>query len=315
MTITAAPLPGRLFTARVNLALVAVICLLAAEVVVAWLSHSLALLGDAGHLLTDSASLSLAAYAMHQAEAPATATHTFGRRRLGILVAGVNGLALLVIALGIAAVAVLRLLHPAPVLAHLVIPMALIALGVNAALFFLLRADAEHELSVHSALLHIMADGVAASGVLLSGVIILLTKWNYADPIASILIAVLITFGAVRLLRETAEILGERTPHGIEAENVQQSILKFPGVSNVHDLHIWSLDRRHRALSAHVLVDDRPLAEITQMLRDIETSLCGEFGIEHVTIQPESAGCVMDTALYCDMDERHELAHSADTDQ
>jgi cobalt-zinc-cadmium efflux system protein len=291
---------------RLAVAMGAVAALLALEVVTALLSHSLALLGDAGHLLTDAASLALASYAVWRSRLPASARHTFGHHRTGILVAAFNGIVLLAVAVSLAVAAIARLGHPAEVSALPVILVAVVALAVNGGLAVLL-ADAGGELSVRSALLHVLADGIAAVGVLVSAVIILTAGWLAADSVAALLIAVLITAGAVRLLRETFEILGERTPRGLDAGQISAVIAGIRGVEGVHDLHIWSLSRRHRALSAHVTVGDRPMAEVTAVLRDVETTLCAQFAIEHVTLQPECPSCVVEPALYCDLEERHSL--------
>ena len=293
---------------RLGIAMAAVAALLVAEVVVALLSRSLALLGDAGHLLTDSASLGLAAWAVWRSRAPAGPRHTYGHHRKGILVAAVNGLALLVVAAALAAAAIDRFAHPAPVEGGPVVAMAAVAIVVNVVLALLL-GEAGGELSVRSALLHVLSDAVAATGVLVSGVIILTTGWLGADPAVSLLIACLIAAGAVRLLHEASHILGEGTPRDVDPGAVTATIVAVRGVEGVHDLHIWSLDRRHRALSAHILVEDRPLAEITALLRAVEERLCSEHAIEHATLQPECPSCAADASLYCNLDERHVLAH------
>lgn len=298
--------------ARLAIALAAVTALLALELVAALLSHSLALLGDSGHLLTDVASLGIAAWAVRRSRRPASAAHTFGHHRTGILVAAVNGLLLLAIAVALAAGAVGRLAHPVEVHAAAVVVVAAVALVVNSSLAIVLNGAGD-ELSVRSALLHVLADGVANLGVLVSGVIILTAGWLPADPLASLLIALLIAAGAIRLLRETGEILGERAPRGVDAAAIGDLIAAVDGVEGVHDLHVWSLSRRHRALSAHVAVGDVPMAQITAVLRDVETALCGRFGIEHVTLQPECPACNADAPLWCDLDERHALHEPGQT--
>jgi cobalt-zinc-cadmium efflux system protein len=212
----------------------------------------------------------------------------------------------------LAAAAISRLAHPNTVNPGPVILVAAIAMVVNIGLAGML-SRAGRELGVRSALLHLMADAVAAAGVLVSGVIILTTGWQAADPAMSLLIAVLIAAGALRLLREARQILGEATPWGIDAERVRNAILTVGGVEGVHDLHIWSLDRSHRALSAHITVADRPLGEITALLHAVETRLCSEYGIEHATLQPECPACVVDPTLFCDLDERHVLVHDRAT--
>jgi cobalt-zinc-cadmium efflux system protein len=146
--------------------------------------------------------------------------------------------------------------------------------------------------------------------VLVSGLLVLAAGWRIADPIASLCIAALIAAGAVTLLREAAHILSEATPRDLDAEAVRELIAATPGIEDVHDLHIWSLDRRHRALSAHVTVPDVPLSAVTATLRAVETRLCERFGIEHATLQPECPGCAADVDPFCDVDTRHDRVHT-----
>ena len=295
---------------RLAVALTAVALLLGAEVTVALVSGSLALLGDAGHLLTDAGALGLAWFALWRSRRPASASHTFGHHRTGILVAAINGLALLVVAVLLVGAALERLDHPVDVHPGPVLLIGTIAILVNTGLAVLLHG-AGHELSVRSALLHVIADGIAALGVVISALVILGTGWLQADSVASLVIAVLIALGALRLLRETVEILGEGTPRGLDTAEVTAVISGVPGVEGVHDLHVWSLSRRHRALSAHVMVGDLSLAQVGGVLHEVETALCARFAIEHVTLQPECESCGSDSALFCDLEERHTLHGTA----
>jgi len=265
--------PAAVVASRLRLALGAVALVLVAEVVAGLLAGSLALLGDAAHLVTDSATLGLAWFAVVRAGRAPTARHTYGFLRTGVVVAAVNGAALLAVAGGIAAAAVLRLHQPPAVSGAPVVAVALFALLVNGTMGLLLHS-ASHELSVRSAALHVVADAVASAGVLVSGLLILTLGWRAADPAVSLGIALLIAAGAVGLLREAVHILSESAPRDIDTEAVRLAIAAMPGVEGVHDLHVWSLDRRHRALSAHVIVANRPLAEVTELLRAVETSLC-----------------------------------------
>jgi len=281
-----------------------------AEVVTSLASGSLALLSDAGHLLTDVGSLGLAAFALRRSRAPASSRHTFGHFRAGILVAAINGIGLLAIAAALLVAALGRLTHPESVAAAPVIVVAAIAVVGNIGVVALLRG-AGSDLSVQSAVLHVTADAVAALGVLVSAIVIITTGWLAADPAASILIAVLIGAGSVRLLREAVVILGEGTPRGLDVQRVSEVMLSVAGIDGVHDLHIWSLDRHHMSLSAHVAVADRALGEVTSLLRELEIMLCNQFGIEHVTLQPECPTCVGEAELYCDLDDRHRMVHEA----
>jgi cobalt-zinc-cadmium efflux system protein len=145
----------------------------------------------------------------------------------------------------------------------------------------------------------------------LSAAVILITGWHGADALVSLGISVLIAAGAVTLLREAFHILAEATPKDVDSEAVRRVFARTSGIEDVHDLHIWSLDRGHRALSAHVTVADRPLVEVTALLRQLETLLCEEFGIEHATLQPECPSCTAEAPLYCDIDARHEVMHAS----
>ena len=297
-----------LVTARLRLALLAVVAVLLAELLAGWRAGSLALLGDAGHLATDVATLSLTWFAVRRARRRPTARHTYGFQRTGILVAAVNGAVLLAVAAVVAVEAVSRLEHPPTVAGAPVVAVAAFALAVNATVGLLLHA-AGQELSVRSAALHVLSDAVASAGVLVSGVLILVAGWRLADPVVSLCIAGLIAAGAVTLLREALHILSEAAPRDLDTEAVRELIAATPGVEDVHDLHIWSLDRRHRALSAHVTVPDVPLSAVTATLRAVETRLCERFGIEHATLQPECPGCAVDVDPYCDVETRHERVH------
>jgi len=294
---------------RLRIALWVILALIAAEVITGVVSGSLALLGDAGHLLTDVATLALAWYGVARARRHATAGHTFGFHRTGTLVAVLNGALLILVAALIAVAAVLRLQNPVAISALPVIVVAAVAVVIDTGLALVLR-DAGAELSIRSAALHVIADAFTAAGVVVSGTVILATGWRFADPITSLVIAALIALAGIGVVREAAHILAEATPRDLDADAVSDAIVQTPGIEGVHDLHIWSLDRRHRALSAHVAVADQPLADITLLLQRLETSLCERFGIEHATLQPECPSCVDDAALYCDIDTRHTLVHA-----
>ncbi len=297
-------------TGRLRLALAGVVVVLVAEAVAGWRAGSLALLGDAGHLATDAGTLGLAWFAVSRARRRPTARHTYGFLRTGILVAAVNGAVLLAVAGVVAAEAVGRLARPPAVSGVPVVAVAAFALAVNATVGLRLHA-AGHELSVRSAALHVLSDAVGSAGVLLSGLLILAAGWRLADPVVSLVIAGLIAAGAVALLAEALHILSEATPRDLDTEAVRELISATPGIEDVHDLHIWSLDRRHRALSAHVTVPDVALSAVTATLREVETRLCERFGIEHATLQPECPSCTAEVDPFCDVETRHQRVHSA----
>jgi len=164
-------------------------------------------------------------------------------------------------------------------------------------------------LGVRSAALHVIADALTDAAVVIGAVTLLLFGWTRADAVVSLLIACLVFAGAVGLLREALHILNEGTPRDLDVGLVRERMAALPGIDGVHDLHIWSLDREHRALSAHVIVADRPLGEVTEMIRSVELLLCQEFGIEHATVQPECPSCSAEAPLYCNIAGHHELVH------
>ncbi|GAC1570739.1 MAG: cation diffusion facilitator family transporter [Candidatus Dormibacteria bacterium] len=289
-------------------AAILVTAVLVVEVAAGLRGGSLALLGDATHLLTDVGSLGLAGYATARSRRPASERHTDGHHRSGILAAGFNGTALLLVALAIAIAALARLRHPVALEPLPVIAAAALALCVNAGLA--VRLGGTHqELGVRSAVLHVAGDALASGGVIVGAVVTTVTGWQSADGVVALAISGLIAIGAVRLLRQAAGILTESTPTDLDPGTVRRAIEATAGIEGVHDLHIWSLSLHHRALSAHVIVADRPLSQVTELLRSLESSLCERFGIDHATLQPECPSCGVTAPLYCDLSERHDLVH------
>lgn len=266
----------------------ALTCLvLLVEVLGGALSHSLALLSDAGHMLMDVVALGLAWFAQHQALRPADLRRTYGYQRSGILAAMVNGGLLVVIVVAIVYEAVQRLLHPEPVRAGLVIVAALVAIAINAYLVSTLTTPAAN-LNVRAARLHVLSDLAGSIGVVVAGVVILLTGWLAADALIALAIAALIAWGAGRLVTETVHILLEGAPEGIDLTAVRARIEGASGVDSVHDLHVWMLAPEQVALSCHVVVPEAKLSDGEHLVRELEVALCSEFGVGHTTIQLEA---------------------------
>src|ERR1700704_4282950 len=270
---------------KVALALTCVV--LAIELIGGLLSHSLALLADAGHVLTDVFALGLAWFAVTASRRPADKRRSYGYHRVSILAALANSLTLIVIVAAIAYEAIRRLGHPEPVQGGLVIVTALVAIAINSFVVLSLRRDT-HSLNSRAALLHVAGDLGAAAGVVIAGAVILLTGWLYIDPLLSLGIAVLIAFGAWRIVRETVNLLMEGTPQEINLEAVTQEIAGNKLVTSMHDLHVWALSSDEVALSCHVVVGDCPLGDAEHVVRDLEGRLCEKFDIGHTTIQVES---------------------------
>ena len=250
-------------------------------------SHSLALLSDAGHVLTDVFALGLAWFAASQANRPADARRSYGYHRISILAALVNSVTLIVIVLVIGYEAVRRLAHPEPIQGGIVVIAALIGIAINTFVVFGLRGESK-SLNVRAALLHVVGDIGASAGVVVAGVVILLTGWLYIDPLLSLGIAVLIAFGAWGIVRETVNLLMEGTPREIDLAAVTEEITGTELVTSMHDLHVWALSSEETALSCHVVVGDCPLGDAEHVVRDLESRLCEKFAIGHTTIQVES---------------------------
>jgi cobalt-zinc-cadmium efflux system protein len=273
--------------AALKKALALTCAILAIEFAGGLFSHSLALLSDAGHVLTDVFALGLAWFAVEQAKRPADQRRSYGYQRVSILAALVNSVTLIVIVIAIAVEAVRRLTHPEPVQGGIVIVSALIAIAINAYVVLGLRGHGK-SLNLRAALLHVTSDIGASAGVVVAGAIILLTGWLYIDPILSLGIAALIAFGAWRIVRETVNLLMEGTPRDIDIGAVTGEITGTDHVISMHDLHVWALSSEELALSVHVVLEECPLGDAEHVVRNLEGRLCSRFAIGHTTIQVES---------------------------
>ena len=287
--------------------------ILAAELAGGIISHSLALLSDAGHVFTDIFALGLAWFATAQAERPADAAKTFGYHRVGILAALINAFTLIVIAVWITFEAMQRFQHPEPIQPLVMFVSAAIGIAVNLYIGFGLRKE-EGNLNVRAAALHVFGDVGASVGVIIAGLVVLLTGWTPIDPLLSIGIAILIALGAWRILSETANILLESTPRGINLSALVDDMKQVPEVKSVHDLHVWSITSGMYALSAHVQTKNLPLNECATILQQLEGMLHDRYRIGHSTLQFEcnahQGRCSEMDGLYCQMEEAHSHSHS-----
>ena len=267
-----------------QLALALTLGFAAVEAIAGWWSGSLALLGDAGHMLTDAMSLGLAAIAARVAQRAPSSRHSYGLRRVEALAALVNSLFMLAVVGGLVWHAVERLLNPREVAGEAVIVVALGGLVLNIVVAWLLTRG-EGDLNTRGALLHVIGDLLGSVAALASGVVILYTGWTPIDPMLTMLICGLILFSTLSLLRQVLNTLLEGVPDGLSLPEVGRAMAAVARVRSVHDLHIWSLDSRRPALSAHIVLDsaaDWPLA-----LAALRELLHTRFDIEHVTLQPE----------------------------
>ena len=277
------------------LALTAVYML--AEAVGGWLTDSLALLADAGHMLTDVAALALALIAMWFASRPATPSKTFGYYRLEILAALINGVALVLISLLIFYEAYQRWGDPPVVRSGLMTTIATGGLVINLICAWILHGDHKDDLNMRGAWLHIIGDALGSVGAMLAGALMWLYGWYQADPLVSCLIALLIIWSSWHLIRESTNVLLEGTPAHINLAAVEDAILQTDGVEEIHDLHVWTITSGREALSAHVIhVDTISQAELLKALR---VKLSERFGVDHLTIQMETSDSDNGTFHFC----------------
>jgi cobalt-zinc-cadmium efflux system protein len=269
-----------------------------AEAAGGWLTGSLALLADAGHMFADVAAIALALVAARFGSRPASPTKTYGYYRLEILAAFTNGVALAAVSLFILYDAYGRWLAP-PVLERGVL-MTVVASGgllVNLVCAWLLHGDHAHDLNVRGAWLHVIGDALGSVGAIAAGVFVTLKGWYAADPLFSALIAVLIIWSSWKLIREATNVLLEGTPAHINLAAVEGAILSTDGVEDVHDLHVWTITSGREALSAHVR--HAHAAAPAELLRSLRSKLQDQFGVDHLTIQMETGDFEDETFHFC----------------
>jgi len=281
---------------RLLLSFTLTLLILFAEIIGGIVSKSLALLSDAGHMLTDVFALGLSMIAMRIGRKPSNRRATFGYQRIGLLAAVINALSLIVIALFIFYESYHRFLSPPQIHTTTMLIIAGIGLTGNI-LIALILGNSHKDLNIKSAWLHVLGDTLSSVGVIISGVIILYTGWPYADPVASILIGVIILFGGIRVVKEALTIFLEMTPTGFDAEKIVKKIAEMPGVMGIHDVHLWSPSHRNVAFSAHIWVHDQKLSEVAELRRTIEQELMA-MDIRHIMLQFECAECETN-GLYC----------------
>ena len=272
--------------------LILALCLTAAfmlvEVVAGFLSGSLALLSDAGHMLTDAGALGLALWAQALGTRAPSERKTFGYRRAEILAAAANGIVLAATAIAVIVEAIRRFAAPRPIQGKAMLAVAAIGLAVNlVSAAILARGGGGKDLNLRAAAAHVLADAAGSVAAIIAAVLILTLGWNVADPITSILISALILFGAWRLLREATNVLMEGVPPGIDVAALERIARATPGVRDVHDLHVWSIVGDAPVITAHVLI--QPGAHGVEVARDVGRSIQDKVGRAHVTVQPEAS--------------------------
>jgi cobalt-zinc-cadmium efflux system protein len=263
-------------------------------------ADSLALLSDAGHNLTDALALGLAMFGLYLQRKPADESRTYGYRRGGVLAAFTNALMLVLLSLYIVVESYHRLLNPRPVEERTMIAVAALGIALNIAIMIGLRRHGD-DVNLRAAWLHMLGDALGSVAIIVGAVAIGYTGWLAIDPILSILIAGLIVWTALDVIRETINILLEGMPRGMKLATVVDAMRSVPGVLHVHDVHVWTLGSGAHALSCHVHIEDMQHSESERILRRIESVLAERFGIHHTTVQFEhvcclvgSSGCTME---------------------
>lgn len=281
---------------RLGWSLVVTLIIFIAEVIGGLLSQSLALLSDAGHVLTDAFALGLSLIALLIMKRPSDHKATYGYQRIGLVAALINGISLVLIAIFIFIEAYKRFHSPPEIDSSVMLSIATFGLLGNLVMAWIL-GHKHHDLNMKSAWLHVLGDTVSSAGVIIAGLIIRFTGWVLVDTLASVLVGCLIIIGGTRVIKEALWILLDLSPLGFHAEDLARVIADIPEVRNVHDVHIWSIDHGIPAFSAHVRVHDQKISEADAVRKQIERLLSGH-GIKHAVIQMECTDCCSNE-IYC----------------
>ena len=271
---------------RLSLVLILTAIYMILEAVGGWWTGSLALLADAGHMLTDVAALTLALIAVWFATRPATSSKTFGYHRLEILAALINGVALILISLLILYEASKRWISPPPIRGNAVMLVAAGGLVINLTCAWILHGRREIDLNIRGAWLHVLSDALGSIAAIAAGAAMSWYGWYFADPLFSVVIGLLIVWSSWTLIRESTNVLLEGTPAHINLAAVEDAILETNGVNDVHDLHIWTITSGREALSAHV-IHGQSISQ-PELLKELRLKLHDRFGVDHLTIQMET---------------------------
>jgi cobalt-zinc-cadmium efflux system protein len=282
---------------RLSLVLVLTANYMVAETLGGWWTGSLALLADAGHMLTDVAALTLALMAVWFGARPATSSKTFGYYRLEIIAALVNGVALIVISLLIFYEAYQRWSSPPLVRSNVMMVVATGGLAVNLICAWILHGRHEIDLNIRGVWLHVMGDALGSVAAIIAGALMSLYGWYTADPLFSMLIGLLIVWSSWTLIRESTNVLLEGTPAHINLAAVEDAILETQGVNDVHDLHVWTITSGREALSAHVIHSHTIVQP--ELLRELRAKLHDRFGVDHLTIQMQTPDFEDKTFHFC----------------
>ncbi|HWQ18670.1 MAG TPA: cation diffusion facilitator family transporter [Methanotrichaceae archaeon] len=297
---------------RFLLALALTALILIMEVVGSMLTGSLALLSDAAHVFLDIFALGISYLALRISALPTDDSHSYGFHRFEVVAALANGITLALVSAGIFIEAYHRFYAPEPVKSMELLAFAVVGLLVNLIVAFVLsghihehehgesnpgHASAQEDLNTKSAYLHVLGDAVSSVGVIVAAVVIWQTGWTLADPVASVLIGLIIIAGSSRVIRDSLHIIMEGVPRGISVSDVARAMSSVTGVVGIHDLHIWNICSGHAVLSAHVVLADQSLDQTHKVMEDLKRQLHEDFGIEHTTIQFECRSCPQGAAI------------------
>jgi len=276
---------------RLLIALAITALMTVVELVGGVLSNSLALLGDAGHMFTDTLALGLSVVALTLAKRPASQTRTYGFHRAEVLAALTNGTILVLICGFIFYESYQRLVSPPEVRGSLMLVVAAIGFLANLIGILILRSASRDNLNVKGAFLHMWGDTISSIGVIVASVIILVTGWTMVDPIISIFIGLLILRGAISLVLESSDILLEAVPKHLDVTQISSALKEIEGIRDVHDLHLWTITSGIYALSCHLLIEDRMVSSSSHVVEQVNQALSQKFGIGHSTLQLECEEC------------------------
>lgn len=283
---------------RLKIALAITAVYMFAEAFGGWFANSLALLADAGHMLTDVAALTLTLTAFWISSRPANVKKTYGYHRLEILAAFVNGISLVLISIWIFYEAYERLMSPPEVKGSEMMIVAIGGLIVNLICVSLLHADHKHDLNMRGAFLHVLGDLLGSVTAIIASIAILTFGWNWADAVCSILIGLIIIFGSYNLIRESVDVLLEGTPAHISIQAIEEAVLQIDNVLAVHDLHVWTITSGKHALSCHTVFEVENVNQ-TELLKEIRCKIQDQFGIHHLTIQMETPEFEQEEEVIC----------------
>jgi len=286
---------------------------LAAEVVGGILTHSLALLSDAAHVFLDIFALALSYGAVRLAMRAPNSQHSFGFKRMKVIAAFINGSTLLIMAFEILLEALKRFSNPVEVLAGPMLIIAAIGLVSNLLVALVLKGHDHEDLNARAAFLHVIGDALSSVGVIVAGLLIMLTGLTWLDPLASILIVAMLLFQSIRVLKSAIHILNEGNPDGAASDEVRTKLETLPAVKDAHDIHVWTIEPGYRVLSAHIVVDDMAVSATAPIANGIKAMLHDSFDIEHATLQFECSPCGQD-CQDPDCDKARHAEHRHDDD-